>query len=496
MQLPDLRAGAVRSLGFVRKEILGVVRQPKLLITLVLGPFLILALFGAGYRNSRDPLRTIAVASTDNPLREGIQEIAAEADQTIDFLGIIEDEDEALGRLRRGDADLVVVIPEDPEATIRSGERAEFIIWHDELDPFSRTNVVFVSQDAVQDFNERVLERFAQYSQDESERLDDALPAARQSAAAVRVALEGSDDAAVERELRRLDESVRMLDAGYRPSAELFDSDTSPVAQALDRVNESSRAAGDSDLSRADRLAAARATEEALDTLETDLGDFQRIPPKVLVSPFDPDPKALVALPADVTVFYAPGVIALLLQHLAVTFAALSLVRERMLGTVELFRAAPVTAGETLAGKTTGYLAMGAVIAAALSIMMLVLFDVPMQGSWLDYVALMALVLLASIGLGFAISAVADTDTQAVQYSMITLLTAIFFSGFFLTLDRLHPAVRPVSKLIPVSYAIEGLQDIMFRGVQVETDLLLLLGAYALATFMVAWLITRRRFAA
>ncbi len=495
MRLHDPRRGVVRSLAFVRKEIVGVVRQPKLLVTLVLGPFLILALFGAGYRNSRDPLRTIAVASEGNPLRTGIEEIAAEADQTIDFLGIMTSEDEALRRLQRGEADLVVVVPEDPEATIRSGERAEFVIWHDEVDPISRTNIVFVSQDAVQDFNERVLEQLAAYGQEESERLDDALPAARNSAAAVRAALEG-EPAMVDRELRGLEESVRLLDAGYRPSAELFAAEGSPVAQALDEINAATRTAGDDTAPLDERIAAAGEAEALLEQLDADLGDFQRIPPKVLVSPFDPDPKALVELSSDPTAFYAPGVVALLLQHLAVTFAALSLVRERMLGTVELFRAAPVTPGETLAGKTTGYLAMGAVIAAALSAMMLLLFDVPMRGSWLEYVVLMLLVLLSSIGLGFVISALADTDTQAVQYSMISLLAAIFFSGFFLTLDRLHPAVRPVSKLVPVSYAIEGLQDVMFRGIPIDADLLLLLSAYALATFLVAWVLTRRRFAA
>ncbi len=497
MRPPDFRTSVVRSLGFVRKEVVAVVRQPKLLVTLVLGPFLILALFGAGYRNSRDPLRTIAVASADNPLRAGIEAVAAEADQSIEFLGIVEDEGAALDRLRAGEADIVVVVPENAEETIRSGERAEFIIWHDELDPFSRTNIVFVSQDAVQDLNEDVLTRFAEYSQEESARLDDALPAATQAATALRAALEDGDDATVQRESRRLDEAVRMLDSGYRPSAELFTDDgPSPIAQSLDRLRDSSASAGDPDQAAAQRLAAAAEAEEGLAQLEADLADFRRIPPKVLVSPFDPDPKPLVELASDVTAFYAPGVVALLLQHLAITFAALSLVRERSLGTVELFRAAPVTPGETLVGKTIGYLAMGAVIAAALTGMMLALFDVPMRGSWLEYTVVVTLVLMASIGVGFVISAVADTDTQAVQYSMISLLAAIFFSGFFLTLDRLHPTVRPVSKLVPVSYAIEGFQDIMFRGSAVSSDLLLLLSAYVLAAFLLAWVLQRRRFAA
>ena len=51
-----------RSLAFLRKELVSVWRQPRLIATLVLGPFLILFLFGLGYQEMPEPFRTVLVA--------------------------------------------------------------------------------------------------------------------------------------------------------------------------------------------------------------------------------------------------------------------------------------------------------------------------------------------------------------------------------------------------------------------------------------------------
>ncbi len=492
----DLGRRVVRGLAFFKKEVAEVVRQPKLMLSLVLGPFLILLLFGLGYQNDRPPLRTIAVASEGSPLRDVIAEVTDEAGDRIEFLGVMTDEEEALDRIRAGQADVVVVVPEDPEATIRRGEQAEFQVWHDELDPFSSTQVVFVANQAVEDLNRRILEDFAAYSQEETERLDDALPAARAAATAARKAMERGDAAAANRQLAALNESLAVLESGYRPAAELIGTESGDqVTSALDELRADAEAMTDPAVSFSSRIERAREAEANLVEFEEQIESFQQISPSVLVSPFDSKTDSLVPVFEDVTSYYAPGVIVLLLQHLAITFAALSVVRERTLGTVELFRAAPLTPAETLTGKTLGYLALGGSIATALTGMMLGLFDVPMRGSWLQYALLMAAVLVTSIGVGFVISGISETETQAVQYSMIALLAAIFFSGFFLTLDRLHPTVRSVAKLIPGSYGIQGLQDVMFRGVVVDAGNLATLAGYGAVVFLLAWLLLRRRFA-
>jgi ABC-2 type transport system permease protein len=77
---------------------------------------------------------------------------------------------------------------------------------------------------------------------------------------------------------------------------------------------------------------------------------------------------------------------------------------------------------------------------------------------------LLVLFVLASLGIGFVVSAHARSESQAVQLSMLVLLLSVFFSGFFLPLDSFIPAVRWVSFLLPLTYAILGFQSIMLRG--------------------------------
>ena len=66
------------------------------------------------------------------------------------------------------------------------------------------------------------------------------------------------------------------------------------------------------------------------------------IPPEVIAAPTGPRSQRR-AIDADVIWYFAPAVLALILQHLAVTLVAMSLVRERTTGVIELFRIAPVS---------------------------------------------------------------------------------------------------------------------------------------------------------
>ena len=152
--------------------------------------------------------------------------------------------------------------------------------------------------------------------------------------------------------------------------------------------------------------------------------------------------------PASFTSFYAPGVLALLLQHIAITLAALSMVRERLLGTLELFRVSPVSPTEILSGKYSSFLIFLGVISAFLLLLMSnglsiggfgLSLGVPILGDWLLLVVTIAFLIFASVGLGFIIASVSRSESQAVQLSMLVLLTSVFFSGFFLRLETLWP---------------------------------------------------------
>ena len=118
-----------------------------------------------------------------------------------------------------------------------------------------------------------------------------------------------------------------------------------------------------------------------------------------------------------------------------------------------------------------------------------------MLGSWLGYCLSIAALIFTSLGLGFVISLIAKTDSEAVQYSMILLLTSVFFSGAFINLNTLWKPVQVVSWAVPATYGISLLQNIMLRGFLPNPILLPALAAIGLGLFLLAWLLLSRTMA-
>jgi ABC-2 type transport system permease protein len=238
--------------------------------------------------------------------------------------------------------------------------------------------------------------------------------------------------------------------------------------------------------------AEAAALEERLASLETSLAEFTSLEPHIVVSPFRSETYSVASVQPDITSYYAPGVLALLLQHMAVTFGALSLVRERVTGSVELFRVSPISSAEVLTGKYAADMVFGGLLAAILTFLLRWLLDVPMVGNWYHLALAIGLLLLASLGIGFVISLLSHTASQAVQPSMLVLLASVFFSGFFVAPWLLWPEARALTWILPVTSGIQMLQTIMLRG---EAPAFALIGGLlliALLTFLWAWVLTRR----
>src|SRR5205085_11676787 len=106
------------------------------------------------------------------------------------------------------------------------------------------------------------------------------------------------------------------------------------------------------------------------------------IPPDVLSAPFALDLEDIAPFTPGYISFYGPAVLALLLQHLAVTLGALSMARIRLLGLMELFRTSPVRPAEVVTGN---YLSSGSLCVVAGGILVGLLrfgLDVPGIGPW------------------------------------------------------------------------------------------------------------------
>jgi ABC-2 type transport system permease protein len=176
-----------------------------------------------------------------------------------------------------------------------------------------------------------------------------------------------------------------------------------------------------------------------------------------------------------------------------ITFVSLSVVRERTLGTTELFQVAPMNTVETLIGKYAAYTILGGVLAVVLTGGLVFGLGVPFVGSIFAVTVVILLILVASIGIGFIFALLADSDSQAVQYAMLMLLASIFFSGFLLSLERFRGWVSWLAAPIPAAEGIGALRDVMLRGDVLTLDTLLHLGVLAVVFFGISWVMLHLR---
>jgi ABC-2 type transport system permease protein len=488
----------IRAFAFFKKDMVEVFRQPRLLFTLVLGPFLILLLFGMGFDPAPPTLRTVLVSQAGTAFQVD-SEAAGSLGSQVSLVKTVTEESEARAMMEAGEADVAVIVPADAAATVQGGEQAVITILHDQIDPFEASVIQIFAQSAVDQINREVLQQLVEVGQEQAAEVEEPLPVARAAVSAMREAAAANDQAAYGESQEELVASLDRIAARLNPSASVVRGiDEQTGSGETDPVESLTRARGRADELSSSQPASAReetlaALEADLDELEQDLTTFRSIDAAVLVSPFRGAASNFQGITVDYTHYYIPGVVALLVQHLALTFAALSLVRERTLGTVELFRVSPLSGGEALVGKYLANLVVGALVGAALTAAAVFAFGFRPAGSWGWYVLGVVLVVLASQGLGFVLSALARTESQAVQYAMITLLVSIFFSGFFISLDRLLPSVRPLSFLIPATYGISVLQEVAFRGTAPNPLILAGAGVLALSLALIAWMLMRRR---
>jgi ABC-2 type transport system permease protein len=489
----------VRTGAFVRKEIMQVLRQPGLMLSLVVGPFLILLAFGGGLREDDPAVKTIFVVPDGSEIESEVRQFAEAQSERLTVEGVQPDEEDALDRLRRGEVQMVLVFPDDAEQTVRSGSQAEVSVYHDQIDPLETQAIQLFTRTGVDEVNKQVLRELVRSGQQESADVQQRLDAAKASVAALDQSLETGGQPDQQLQVARgdlaglalaLGPSLAVLGGieqatGPGESAALLDAYAS-LSEGSDALNQSASATS------VDRQQVSELAQD-LDTLDGELETFQSLSPDVIVSPFEGTTQRVTGGDVQLVAFYAPAVLALLVQHMVVTFVGLSIVRERELGTNELFRAAPVTTAELVVGKYIAFFLMGAVIAAALTAGLVFGLGVPMVGSWAVVVTTIALLLLASTGLGFLLALVAGSDSQAVQYAMLVLLASIFFSGFLLSLERFRPILVWLALLLPVTSGVVLLRDAMLRGQLIQPLYLPLLVVLAAVLFVAAWRLNKRR---
>ncbi len=197
----------------------------------------------------------------------------------------------------------------------------------------------------------------------------------------------------------------------------------------------------------------------------------------------------------DDLVFIMPGLIAMLLQVLAVNMTAQSIVREYELGTIEQIMATPVRPLELVLGKLAPNVLFVIVDQVMITLLGVFWFGVPFRGNpwllaWLSF-----MYICSGLGLGLLISTIARTQKEAEQLSALLMLFSQLLTGFIYPRSPMPAIVRALGNLIPLTYFIRIARGIITKGVSIAflwSDVVALLVYVAVVMILAAITFKRR----
>lgn len=183
------------------------------------------------------------------------------------------------------------------------------------------------------------------------------------------------------------------------------------------------------------------------------------------VLPIDYRPRVWFNPELESNQYLIPGLVAFILVVTAVISTALSVVREKELGTLEQIAASPLRPLDLILGKTLPYMVISAVIAASVFVASYVFFGVGVAGSLLWLAGVTVLFLFACLGLGIFISSIAETQQVAFLIAILsTFLPSFILSGFVFPIENMPTPIQVVTYLVPARYYLSALRAIMLKG--------------------------------
>ena len=183
-------------------------------------------------------------------------------------------------------------------------------------------------------------------------------------------------------------------------------------------------------------------------------------PPRALevLTEYNPERRTAVQI--------VPALIGVILFMTMVVFTAISLVRERERGNLELLITTPVKSVELMVGKLAPYVVVGLIQTTLILVMGVLLFDVPVNGHvWQLYVGA-SLFIGATLSLGLVISTLAQTQFQAMQLGFFTMLPSILLSGFLFPFDGMPKPAQWIAQVLPLTHFNTIVRGVVLRGAE------------------------------
>ncbi|WP_125611185.1 ABC transporter permease [Specibacter cremeus] len=174
---------------------------------------------------------------------------------------------------------------------------------------------------------------------------------------------------------------------------------------------------------------------------------------------------------------------------------SITMLRERTSGTLERLLTTPIHKGDLLFGYALAFSIMGALQSLVATGVAYWVFGMTIEGAtgWVVLISVLTSVL--GVALGLLCSAFATTEFQAVQFMPVVVIPQILLCGLFVARDAMNSVLEGLSNLLPLSYAVDGLQQVAKNTVVTSALVadLIVVACFVVAGLLLASLTLRRK---
>jgi ABC-2 type transport system permease protein len=162
--------------------------------------------------------------------------------------------------------------------------------------------------------------------------------------------------------------------------------------------------------------------------------------------------------------YFGAAFVGLIVFFLVFVITIVSFLNERSQGTLERLMASPLRRGEIVLGYMLGFTVLALVQAAEVLLFALVVLRIHNQGNVGLIFGMEALMAIAAVNLGIFLSMFARSEFQAVQFIPLVIVPQFLLSGILFPVSTEPQALQYVSNVLPLTYAVSGMRDIMLKG--------------------------------
>ena len=167
---------------------------------------------------------------------------------------------------------------------------------------------------------------------------------------------------------------------------------------------------------------------------------------------------------------FVPGVMAMVLLLVCTMMTAITIVKEKEMGTMEIMLVSPMRPQLVVIAKAVPYLVLSVINIASILLLSVFVLDVPINGSILLLGLESILFTLVSLSLGLLISAGAQSQQTAMFISLVALfLPTIMLSGFMFPIENMPLPLRVISNVVPAKWYFIIVKSVMIKGTGLQT---------------------------